>query len=173
MHLLGSPSGRVLNLVTPNGFLTAALLSFGLVLLDRRPIAAGILFGLLAYKPQFGLMIPLVLIASGRGTAFRAAAVTVAALVLVSTMAFGPKVWSAFFESLHFTRVVVLEAETPAAKFKRVSWARMWGLDPPRLAVRGGDEALAELVMARRSEHVALAGRRFAHRDVANAYSLD
>jgi Glycosyltransferase family 87 len=43
-----------------NGFLTAALLGGGLVLLDRRPIIAGILLGLLAYKPQFGLMIPIV-----------------------------------------------------------------------------------------------------------------
>ena len=44
-----------------NGFLTAALLGGALAMLDRRPIVAGILFGLLAYKPQFGLMIPLVL----------------------------------------------------------------------------------------------------------------
>ena len=44
-----------------NGFLTAALIGFALLWLDRRPVVAGILFGLLAYKPQFGLMIPLVL----------------------------------------------------------------------------------------------------------------
>jgi alpha-1,2-mannosyltransferase len=48
-----------------NGFLTAALLSAALVQLDRRPLLAGMLFGLLAYKPQFGLMIPLALAASG------------------------------------------------------------------------------------------------------------
>jgi alpha-1,2-mannosyltransferase len=35
-----------------NGFLTAALLSGALVVLDRRPIAAGILLGFLVYKPQ-------------------------------------------------------------------------------------------------------------------------
>src|SRR5436309_2254785 len=56
-----------------NGFLTAALLGGALVLLDRRPIVAGVLFGLMAYKPQFGLMIPLVLIATGRWRAFAAA----------------------------------------------------------------------------------------------------
>jgi len=37
-----------------------------LVILDRRPTAAGILFGLLIYKPQFGLMVPFVLAATGR-----------------------------------------------------------------------------------------------------------
>jgi len=112
-----------------NGFLTAALLGFALVLLDRRPMTAGILFGLLAYKPQFGLLIPLVLMASGRRRTFGAAAVTVAALVLVSTLAFGPKVWSAFFQSMHLTRVVVLETgDTGWHKIQSVfSWVRMWG----------------------------------------------
>jgi alpha-1,2-mannosyltransferase len=38
-----------------NGFLTAALLGGGLLLLDRRPLLAGLLIGLMAYKPQFGL----------------------------------------------------------------------------------------------------------------------
>src|SRR4029077_18519158 len=40
-----------------NGFLSAALFGGALAVLDRRPIVAGFLFGLLAYKPQFGLMI--------------------------------------------------------------------------------------------------------------------
>ena len=53
-----------------NGFLTAALMGLALLLLDRRPIVSGILFGLLAYKPQFGLLIPLVLIATGRWKTF-------------------------------------------------------------------------------------------------------
>ena len=50
-----------------NGFLTTVLFAAGLVVLDRRPIAAGILFGCLIYKPQFGLMIPVVLAAGERG----------------------------------------------------------------------------------------------------------
>ena len=47
-----------------NGFLTAALMTGALLQLDKRPVVAGILFGLLAYKPQFGLLIPFVLVAS-------------------------------------------------------------------------------------------------------------
>ena len=43
-----------------NGFLSAALVGGSLILLDRRPIVAGILIGLLTYKPQFGLLYPLV-----------------------------------------------------------------------------------------------------------------
>ena len=48
-----------------NGFLTAALLGGALLWLDLRPAVAGVLIGLLAYKPQFGLLIPLVLLVTG------------------------------------------------------------------------------------------------------------
>ena len=50
-----------------NGFLTTALLGGALQLLDRRPWLAGVLIGLLAYKPQFGVLIPVALLAGGRG----------------------------------------------------------------------------------------------------------
>src|SRR5205085_656614 len=92
-----------------NGFLTAALLGGGLILLDRRPVVAGILFGLMAYKPQFGLMIPLALAAGGRWRTIAAAAVTVAALVVTTTLVFGFDVWPAFRASTHYSRAIVLE----------------------------------------------------------------
>ncbi len=112
-----------------NGFLTAALIGAALVLLDRRPVAAGILFGLLAYKPQFGLMVPFVLAATGRWRTFASAAATVALLALSTTFAFGPHVWEAFLASTRFTRVVVLEAGGIGwHKIQSVfAWVRMWG----------------------------------------------
>lgn len=116
-----------------NGFLTAALIGGALVLLDARPVLAGILFGLMAYKPQFGVLIPLVLAVSGRWKTFAAAAGTVAALTLATVAAFGPNVWDAFFASTHFTRVVVLEAgQTGWHKIQSIfSWVRMWGGSVP------------------------------------------
>ncbi len=112
-----------------NGFLTAALLGAALVQLDRRPLLAGMLFGLLAYKPQFGLMIPLALAASGRWRSFTAAAAAVALLALATTVAFGPHVWPAFLESTRFTRLVVFEqGNTGWYKIQSIfAWARMWG----------------------------------------------
>jgi alpha-1,2-mannosyltransferase len=112
-----------------NGFLTAALLGGALAVLDRRPVVAGVLFGLLAYKPQFGLMIPLALAASGRWRSFAAAAVMVALLVAATTVVFGADVWHAFFESTRFTRAVVLEQGDPGwHKMQSLfAWARMWG----------------------------------------------
>jgi len=92
-----------------NGFLTAALFAGALALLDEKPWIAGLLFGLLAYKPQFGVMIPLVLIATGRWRTFAAAGATVLALAAVTTLLFGAEIWPAFFQSLRFTREVVLE----------------------------------------------------------------
>ena len=111
-----------------NGFLTAALIGTALCLLDRRPIVAGVLIGLLAYKPQFGVLIPLVLVASGRWRAFAAAAVTVALMTLAVTLVFGSEVWTAFFASTKFTRTVVLEqGGTGWYKIQSVfSWVRMW-----------------------------------------------
>ena len=112
-----------------NGFLTAGLLGFALALLERKPVAAGILFGLLAYKPQFGVLIPLVLIATGRWKSFAAAAVTVALLVIAATAVFGVEVWPAFVKGAQFTREVVLESgNTGWEKIQSVfSWVRMWG----------------------------------------------
>jgi len=112
-----------------NGFLTAALFASALALLDKRPIAAGILFGLVAYKPQFGIMIPFVLVASARWKTFAAAAATVVALVLVAALAFGADIWSAFLASTHFSRTVVLEqGGTGFEKIQSVFAAmRMWG----------------------------------------------
>jgi alpha-1,2-mannosyltransferase len=112
-----------------NGFLTATLIGMALVVLDSRPILAGVLFGLLSYKPQFGVMIPLVLIASARWRAVTSAAATVLALTIVTTLAFGPDIWRAFLDSMPFTREVVLEqGGTGWYKLQTVfSWVRMWG----------------------------------------------
>jgi alpha-1,2-mannosyltransferase len=112
-----------------NGFLTAALIGTALVQLDRRPVVAGVLIGLLAYKPQFGVLIPLVLVASGRWRAFAAAAATVALMTLAVTLAFGTDVWTAFLASTKFTRTIVLEqGGTGWYKIQSVfSWVRMWG----------------------------------------------
>jgi alpha-1,2-mannosyltransferase len=128
-----------------NGFLTAALMGGALVTLERRPIAAGILFGLLVYKPQYGLMIPLVLAASGRWKCFASAAATVALLALATTLAFGVDVWRAFLASTEFTRTVVLEqGNTGWYKIQSVfAWARMWGAPIPLAYVVQGTVTVA------------------------------
>jgi hypothetical protein len=92
-----------------NGFLTAALFAGALANLETKPLLAVLLYGLLAYKPQFGVMIPLALAAGGYWRSFDAAAVTILLLVLTVTALFGVEVWTAFLDASHFTRTVVLE----------------------------------------------------------------
>jgi hypothetical protein len=79
-----------------NGFFTAALLIGGLTQLDRRPVLAGILFGLLSIKPQLGVLLPVMLMLTGRWRTIIAAAATTAVLVAATALVFGPEVWTAY-----------------------------------------------------------------------------
>ena len=84
-------------LVGQNGFLTAALIGGTLYLMPARPILAGVCLGLLSYKPQYGLLFPLVLIAASQWTVFFSAAVTAVLMALASWLAYGTGSWQAFF----------------------------------------------------------------------------
>jgi alpha-1,2-mannosyltransferase len=112
-----------------NGFLTITLLASGIFCLEHRPILAGAILGLCAYKPQLAVLIPLFLGVTGRWKTLAAAAASVVLLVLLSCAAFGWRIWLAFFRSLEFTRVVVLEHGAPGwQKFQTVfGMARMLG----------------------------------------------
>jgi alpha-1,2-mannosyltransferase len=116
-----------------NGFLTTALLGGALHQLTRRPWLAGILIGLLAYKPQFGILIPIALVAGGHWRTIGAAALTLAGLVALSYLTFGGGIWHAFAASTTFTQSAVLEAggigwEKIQSIFSAV---RMWGGSVP------------------------------------------
>jgi arabinofuranan 3-O-arabinosyltransferase len=86
--------------VGQNGFLSAALLGGALLLLPGRPLIAGCLIGLLAFKPHLGILLPVVLVAGGHWRAIAAAIATLGLLALSSWAAFGPDAWVAFFQSL-------------------------------------------------------------------------
>jgi hypothetical protein len=96
-----------------NGFLSAALIGGSLVLLDRRPIVAGVLIGLLAYKPQFGILFPLVLVLTGRWTVIAAATASLCATSALTVLLLGPEVWRTFIDALAITRFIVLEGGGP------------------------------------------------------------
>ena len=82
-----------------NAFLTATLFAGFTLLLDRRPVTAGLLLGALCYKPHFGLLAPIALAAGRRWHAFFAAAAGVAALIGLSVLAFGWDTWQAYFHA--------------------------------------------------------------------------
>ncbi|MGA8615654.1 MAG: glycosyltransferase family 87 protein [Xanthobacteraceae bacterium] len=86
--------------VGQNGFLTAALIGGTLILIERRPILAGVLLGLLTYKPHLGLLFPVALIAGRHWRVFVTAAVAAMLIAVVSWLAFGTECWQAFFASI-------------------------------------------------------------------------
>jgi alpha-1,2-mannosyltransferase len=112
-----------------NGFLTAGLLGAALLSLPRRPLLAGILFGLLAYKPQFGLLIPVALLVAGQWRAISAAALTVIVLMALTTLVFGADIWWAFAASTETARKLLLEqGDVGFEKLQSVFAAvRLWG----------------------------------------------
>ena len=94
------PAGLVNLFHGQNGFLTAALAGFGLLLLERRPLVAGTLIGLLAIKPHLAILFPIALIASGQWRAFAAAAVTATLLSVLSVAVFGRDTLAAFVHDM-------------------------------------------------------------------------
>jgi len=72
-----------------NTFLSIALLYGGLHLLERTPLGAGVLLGLLSFKPQIWVLVPLALLAARQWRALIAMVVTVAVLALASLAVFG------------------------------------------------------------------------------------
>jgi hypothetical protein len=112
-----------------NGFLTAGLLGAALLALPRRAILSGILFGLLAYKPQFGLLIPVALLASGQWRTMIAASLTGIALAAAATLAFGTEAWWAFAASTETSRKLLLEQGDVGFEKLQSAFAaiRLWG----------------------------------------------
>ena len=126
---LGAPVVLVCLTHGHNGFLTAALLGGGLLLLGRKPLLAGLLFGCLIYKPQFAVAIPLLLIAGGHWRTILGACASAAVLVGATLAIWGWPVWQAFLDSLPLTRKVIIEqGETGWYKIQSpFACVRMWG----------------------------------------------
>jgi arabinofuranan 3-O-arabinosyltransferase len=108
-------------LVGQNGFLTAALIGGTLYLIPIRPVLAGVCLGLLTYKPQYGLLFPIVLIAAGHWRVFISAGVTAVVLATASWLAFGIESWLAFFHWMpRFSQAFLTEGQAPWWKMQSI-----------------------------------------------------
>lgn len=81
-------------------FAMAGLLLGGVALLDRRPWLAGVVFGLLSFKPQFALMVPVVLLARGAWRAILAAAATALVMAGACWLWLGTGIWSGWLATM-------------------------------------------------------------------------
>lgn len=112
-----------------NGFLTAALMTGGLLWSQRRPFLAGMALACLAYKPQFAMIAPLALLCARNGRALAGGAFGLAILSAATLATFGLEPWFAFQRSLEFTqRIVIEEGVIGFEKIQSVfAAARLWG----------------------------------------------
>jgi hypothetical protein len=100
-----------------NGALTASLFAGGLMLLaGRRPALAGVVFGLLTFKPQVFFLIPICLLAARQYRALAALLTTGVFLLLCSIVAFGVDIWWKFFEYLPQQMSFVLAGRLPVTR---------------------------------------------------------
>jgi len=129
--IVGRPFGLLLaaafpvvltnTLVGQNGFLSASLIGGALYLMPTRPLLSGICLGLLSYKPQYGLLFPLVLIAASQWTVFFTAGVVAVAMAFASWLAFGTESWQAFFHWLPmFSQAFLTEGRAPWGKMQSI-----------------------------------------------------
>jgi len=79
--------------VGQNSFLTTALLVGGFGLINRAPVLAGALLGLLSCKPQLWLMVPVALFAAREWKVLASAFATVGLFALTSLAVFGIEPW--------------------------------------------------------------------------------
>jgi arabinofuranan 3-O-arabinosyltransferase len=128
--------GILSNLVVgQNGFLTAALLGGSLLLMERGPVLAGCLVGLLSFKPHLGVLFPFVLVAGRHWRVLAAAAVTTALLVVASAWVPGLEAWQAFLQSLPLASEATLTQG-------RADWAKLQSVYA-LTRLLGGSAALA------------------------------
>ena len=97
--LLLAPSSFVNVFLGQNGFFTTALALSGFALLPRRPVLAGVMFGLMTFKPHLGLMIPVALLAMRQWRSIVAAALTAGLFIAASAWMYGSEAWWQFLQS--------------------------------------------------------------------------
>ncbi|MDR3465695.1 MAG: glycosyltransferase family 87 protein [Xanthobacteraceae bacterium] len=130
-RLVGHPAGWLIAagcplalhnvLIGQNGFLTATLIGAAMLSMPKRPWLAGVCVGLLIYKPQYGLMFPVALLAGRQWRVIAGAALTAAVLVIASWTAFGTQTWTAFFDWLpRASQAFLVEGEAVFGKLQSV-----------------------------------------------------
>jgi arabinofuranan 3-O-arabinosyltransferase len=108
-------------LVGQNGFLTASLIGGALYLMPVRPALSGICLGLLSYKPQYGVLFPIALIAAAQWKVFFTAGTVAVLIAALSWLAFGTESWQAFFHWMPmFSQAFLTEGRAPWGKMQSI-----------------------------------------------------
>ncbi len=109
LFVAGSPCVFVAAVAGQNSLLTAAFAALAVHWVDRRPVLAGFCIGLLAIKPQLGIVFPFVLIAAGAWRAFAAAAISALSITALGVLAGGVQTVHLFLLNADIQRSVVIQ----------------------------------------------------------------
>jgi hypothetical protein len=118
-------------IIGQNGFLTAGLLAWGVILLRDRPALAGVFFGLIAYKPQFFPLVLVALLAGRQRSATVSTLSTIAALSFASLLLFGFHTWDGFLRMLIKSGDALYTSTAPIDKMQSVSAVLLLADLPP------------------------------------------
>jgi hypothetical protein len=130
--LVLSPAAVLCVISGQSSLVTAVMLVTIFAWLDRRPALAGVLIGLLTLKPQLGLLLPVMLIASGRWRVFASAVMTTLVLVGATALVFGPQVWIDFAtKGLAANNLVLADPERIATPFYPTVFMNLRGITLP------------------------------------------
>ena len=105
--MLGSPALFVNAVFGQTGALSAVFFGGGLMLLGSHPLTAGILLGLLSFKPHLGLLLPVALVFGGHWRAFIGASLSVLTLFMASAAVIGVEAWMAFPDRIADMQTIV------------------------------------------------------------------
>jgi hypothetical protein len=124
-----SPAALLCVLSGQSSLLTTAALLAIFAQLEKRPVLAGVLIGLLTVKPQLGILFPFALIASGRWRVFVAAGATALLLLAASVALGGVESWHAYIaKALPLQREVLQDAAGIAMPFHPTIFMNIRGL---------------------------------------------
>ena len=145
--LLAFPGAFICVFHGQNSLYSAAIFAGGLLLLERgRPYLAGLVLGLLIYKPQLGLLLPLAFLVSGQWRALIATGASAIAICGLSALLLGSELWFTFVANAPVVREVMEQGMLPWAKMPS-AFVFLADLGVP-LAVAYGAQLLVALAAA-------------------------
>ena len=85
-----------------NGFVTTSILGLALLIIEKYPLMAGLVLGLLSFKPHLVMIVPLFLVVGKAWRTLAGMVISVLFLMLASAIIFGIDAWVGFLEKIPF-----------------------------------------------------------------------
>ncbi|HWA01354.1 MAG TPA: glycosyltransferase family 87 protein [Caulobacterales bacterium] len=127
------------------GIIIAGMAGLAILWMDKRPIAAGALMGLLTFKPHLAVLWPVLLILSGRWKAFASAAGSAIVFALTAGLVFGFDSYLRFLDNLRYAYSLFTDTKVSVRTFASL-YGDLRGLHTPHwlaLALHSANAAAA------------------------------